>query len=416
MSVPSIPSVLDQHAVDASFLWQLRSMAITAPHYILADLAKLDRRVEAHLDGLRVAGEAGWQICREALTEGEAGEVFAAAVLALENGNSDRAVAILESGTKSPELARGLVSALGWLPSQQAEPHLTQLLTSPSPAFRRVGIAASAIHRKNPGPPIADALASTDAPLSARALRAVGELGLEDYLAEVRTRLADSDDGCRFWAAWTASLLSANSRALAILQAVAESNLPYREKALLLAIRRMDLPAATAWHLKLAQDPKLIRIAIIAAGAFGDPASIPWLMEQLKAPEFARVAGEAFTMITGVDIAFEDLDGEKPEDFEAGPTENAEDVELDPDENLPWPEPELIAKWWSAHQQEFQKGTRYLMGKPITVDWMWQVLRVGRQRQRAAAALELAIRKPGQPLFNVKAPGFRQQEVLGVRQ
>jgi hypothetical protein len=34
------------------------------------------------------------------------------------------------------------------------------------------------------------------------------------------------------------------------------------------------------------------------------------------------------------------------------------------------------------------------------------------QRQRAAAALELAILQPGQPLFEVRAPGFRQQQIL----
>ena len=85
---------------------------------------------------------------------------------------------------------------------------------------------------------------------------------------------------------------------------------------------------------------------------------------------------------------------------------------MDPDDNLPWPDPALIAKWWNAHQGEFQKGARYLLGKPITVDWLQQVLRIGRQRQRAAAALELAMRQPGKPLFEVRAPGFRQKQIL----
>jgi len=54
-------------------------------------------------------------------------------------------------------------------------------------------------------------------------------------------------------------------------------------------------------------------------------------------PELARVAGEAFTMITGVDIAYEDLEGAWPEGFVAGPTEDPEDenVAMDPDEDLP---------------------------------------------------------------------------------
>jgi uncharacterized protein (TIGR02270 family) len=131
-------------------------------------------------------------------------------------------------------------------------------------------------------------------------------------------------------------------------------------------------------------------------------------------PPLARVAGEAFTMITGIDIAYEDLEGEWPDGFEAGPTEDPEDdnVEMDADENLPWPNPELIQKWWSTHKGEFQNGVRYLLGKPISTEWLQDVLRNGRQRQRAAAALELAIRQPGQPLFEVRAPGFRQQQLL----
>jgi uncharacterized protein (TIGR02270 family) len=121
-------------------------------------------------------------------------------------------------------------------------------------------------------------------------------------------------------------------------------------------------------------------------------------------------------MVTGVDIAYEDLEGKWPEGFEAGPTENPEDdyVELDPDEDLPWPNPQLIQKWWGRHKSQFSSGARYLMGKPISPDHLQHVLRTGRQRQRAAAALELAMLYRGQPLFEVRMPGFRQTQVLGL--
>jgi hypothetical protein len=39
-------------AEEAAFLWLLRSNAIRQPHCALKDLAKLDDRFEAHLDGL----------------------------------------------------------------------------------------------------------------------------------------------------------------------------------------------------------------------------------------------------------------------------------------------------------------------------------------------------------------------------
>lgn len=76
-----INEIVSQHAEEAAFLWLLRSNAVSAPHYSLKDLAKLDGRVEAHLDGLRVAGEPGWELCKAGLGNEENGEVFAASVM-----------------------------------------------------------------------------------------------------------------------------------------------------------------------------------------------------------------------------------------------------------------------------------------------------------------------------------------------
>jgi uncharacterized protein (TIGR02270 family) len=412
-----VPEMLMRHSEEAAFLWILRDAATQQPHYSLSDLARLDSRVDAHIDALRIAGDDGWAICNESLRVEEAGEIFAAAVLAFESGQKNRIDTVVQSGTASPQLSGALVAALGWVTFLQVEPYITQLLATSSPLLRSLGIAAAAVHRQNPGPPLVSALAHADSFLKARALRTVGELGLGGLLNDVREHVSAREDYCRFSAAWSVTILSVDLTSLDILRSVTESNLPYREKALQVAVRRMDLPVANAWQKKLAEDPKQVRIAIIAAGAVGDPVKVPWLIEQMKDQENARLAGEAFTMITGVDIAYQDLDSDAPEGFVARPTENPEDenVEMDPDENLPWPNAEPIAKWWSAHQAEFQKGTRYLLGKPATADWMERVLRIGRQRQRAAAALELAILQPGRPLFNVKAPGFRQQQALGLR-
>jgi len=87
---------------------------------------------------------------------------------------------------------------------------------------------------------------------------------------------------------------------------------------------------------------------------------------------------------------------------------------MDPDEDLPWPEPDLIAEWWNKNKGSFQNGTRYLLGKPISEGQCQHVLRQGYQRQRAAAAIEMAMMHPGQPLFEVRAPGFCQQRLLGL--
>src|SRR6266487_150454 len=329
-----IPVVIEQHAEEAAFHWLLRDAAVCAPHYSLDDLAKLDNRLDAHIDGLRIAGEAGWEICQEQLGWEEAGEVFVSAVLAFESGHEPRMQAVLEVGSASRELSRGLVSALGWLPYQQAESSIQQLLTAESSDLRRIGIAAYAVHRQDPGQWLIDALSDSDLLLKARALSAVGQLGRVDLLPLVRSNLAADDDMCRFAAAWSAALLG-DMNAMVSLKAIAVLNVPYRERAVEVALRRMDLRDAHGWQRELAQTPDQIRLAVLGAGAIGDPASIPWLFEQVTIPEIARVAGEAFTMITGVDLAYEDLEGEWPEGFEAGPTENPEDenVDMDSDED-----------------------------------------------------------------------------------
>ncbi len=409
-----IAEIVSQHAEEAAFLWLLRSNAIDQPHYALKDLAKLDDRVEAHLDGLRVAGEPGWELCKAALGNEEAGEVFAASVMAFESGIDSRMQTVLETIEKTPALYGGAVSALGWMPFKQAAPHAELLAAVESPVRRLIGLAAFAVHRQDPGSALQEAIGSADPILKARAFKAVGELGKSNLLPLVKEHLAQDDLTYRFWAAWSGALLG-ESAAVSVLQRLAESGHLCREQACAMALRRMAVPQGQAWLKVLANAPNTLRLAVQGAGVIGDPAAIPWLMQMMADPIMARVAGESFTSITGIDLSYDDLDTDQPEGFEAGPTENPDDenVEMDADEDLPWPDPRLIEKWWATHRIEFRNGTRYLCGKPMAVDSLKEGLKAGKQRQRRAAAIELAMRQPGTSLFNCSAPGFQQQRLLG---
>ncbi len=375
MSFPVISSIVSQHAEEAAFLWLLRSNAVSAPHYSLKDLAKLDGRVEAHLDGLRVAGEPGWELSKAALGNEEAGEMFAASVMAFESGVEPRIQAVFEAIEKKPELYTGAISALGWMPFKQAAPHLQRLLASESPVHRILGLAAHAVHRQDPGAALKDALSYTDLSLKSRALKAVGELGKTNLLPLVKANFSIEDLTCRYWAAWSGALLG-ESAAIPVLQRFVESGHAKRESACAMALRRMSVEQAQAWMKTLASSPNTLRMAVQAAGVIGDPANIPWLIQQIGNPIMARVAGESFSSITGIDLAYDDLDADKPEDFESGPTENPEDenVEMDSDEDLPWPNPQLIEKWWFTHRLEFSNGTRCLLGKPMAIDSLKEAL------------------------------------------
>ena len=110
-----IQPIIEQHAEEAAFLWLQRDAAMREPHYSLKDLAHLDDRLEAHIDGLRIAGETGWEICKQALALNEPGEVFVAALLAFEGDAGQRVDEVVKVAIEAPENWRALISAVGWL-------------------------------------------------------------------------------------------------------------------------------------------------------------------------------------------------------------------------------------------------------------------------------------------------------------
>jgi uncharacterized protein (TIGR02270 family) len=413
MEALTIKPIIEQHAEEAAFLWPQRDAAIHEPHYSLKDIAHLDDRLEAHIDGLRIAGETGWEICKQALALNEPGEVFVAALLAFEGDDGQLVDEVLKVAIEAPENWRALISALGWLSDEDYQRWVPGLLTANDLSYRRLAIAASVIHRQNSTTALAAALDDPEPNFQARALRAVGELKRRDLLPALQQKFKSDDPACQFWATWSAVLLG-DKTALDVLKTFATADSAFLEQALQIMLRVMDVPSSTKWLSDFTQSPEVLRHAVLGAGIIGDPMYIPWLINLMTVPEVSRVAGEAFSMITGVDLAYDDLDGEWPEGFEAGPTENPEDedVAMDSDEDLPWPEQSLIQDWWEKNKNNFRVGARYLVGKPISVEHCQQVLNTGFQRQRLAAALELALLRKDEPLFNTSAPGLRQQQLL----
>jgi uncharacterized protein (TIGR02270 family) len=416
-STSSIPTVVQQYADVAAILWLRRDRAVGQPHYSLADLAKLDDQLEAHIDGLRIAGDLGWQVAAEGLRWEEPGELFTAGVLAWESGDARRVRAVIAAAAESSECARALVSSLGWLSVQTAAPHIERLLGSSSALSQRVGVAACVAHGHDPGDALEKALTIDDAALRARALRAIGELGRCDLQLAARDAFRSSDEQVRSASAWTLARCGNEPLAAVALQEAVERQAPDQGRALAIVLRRMDPAEATRWLTRLAQNSKSVRQAIVGAGVVGTCDAVPWLLEAMADPRWSRVAAEAFVMITGVDLATARFESKRPVGFTGGPTDDPADdnVEMDPDENLSWPDTPRLAAWWEKYRGEFVAGTRYLCGRPLDEPWLETVLRDGLQRQRAAAALELALLRPDQPLFNVRAPGHRQQQWLESR-
>jgi uncharacterized protein (TIGR02270 family) len=411
-----IPYIVEQHAEEAAFLWLLRHAAVHEPHYSLKDLAELDERVEAHIDGLRVAGDYGWEVCKNNLELGEPGEVFIAGVLALEADDSRRLTAVYDVVQQIPETASALISAFGWVDPKQLQGKVNGLLISQVPLWRRIGVAACAIHRVDAGDHLKRLLIDEDADVCARAAKAVGELGREDLKPLLLKSLAVEHGAAQLWSAWAAVLVGDKGSALNCLRNYGLKQNSYRPLAMQALLRRTDLGSAKEILGALARSEETLRYAIQGVGISGDPSYIPWLIKQMDNTEVARVAGESFESITGVDLAYDDLEGDWPEGFEAGPSEDPVDpnVWLDEDEDLAWPRVKLVSRWWSDNKSRFQPGCRYLLGEPLSQLQCQKILISGKQRQRQAAAFELALMRPRNTLFETRGKGKDQLAVLAT--
>ena len=410
-----IHEVVAQHAEMAAFLWELRGMAVASHHYTLVDLAELEDRIEAHLDGLRLAGEPAWEILLSALASKEPGAFFAAAVSTIEARDVPGFAAVLDATEEEAAPVDGIAGALAWAAPADALAMVKPMRTGEQPmTLTRLALGAAVAHRWEPGPLVDGALFGRHEELRAPALRAVGELGLADLAEELRGAWESDDAEQRFWSAW-AGARHGLAGAAEVLWAIVRDSGPFAELAADCAARTSPPAEARRQIEAFATWPGLERACLSAAGALGDPALLPWVIDRMADVPLARLAGEAFSRITGAAIQGP-LRAPPPPDHQPGPTDDPRDsnVKMDPDTQLSWPQAGSARALVAAQRGRLATGMRLVDGTPIDEVALGRVLRTGGQRRRAGAAFELGLRAPGRPLFDVTARAGRQAAKLGA--
>jgi uncharacterized protein (TIGR02270 family) len=407
-----IPAMIQQHAEDAASLRNTRAFLVRAPHVKLHQLQRLDERLAAHLDGIAVGGDAGRDLCIAALETPSRGAMFAATVIALETRDGELLRKLLAVAEAEPQARSGLAAGFGWAPAASLRGVTTELLASAHPFQRDIGLSACAMHDVSPGTPLEAALAG-DAP-SAVAMRVAASLGQAQALPACLRAATDGAPEHRFTAARAAVLLGERDIAIRVLSALSQAPGPHRAEALTLLVKLLAPEQTHALLKSLSQDPASMRTLIRGTGATGDSHYVPWLIKQMAEPRLARLAGEAFSMITGLDLAHLDLDRKPPEGEVFGPDDDPADAEvaMDEDDGLPWPDATKIGAWWQAHGSRFKPGVRHFVGEALSPAHCLSVLKTGFQRQRIAAAEHRCLLQPGTPLFNVAAPSWRQSRLL----
>lgn len=399
--------IFERAAIDAPFLWSLRSLAVDQPHYTLADLAELEQRLDTQLDLLMSSLELGWEVCLAALDNKQAGEAFVATVVAMRMRDVKNIQIAIEAGVSEPAMFKGAVSALGWLPAPLVQPWIERFLRGKDLRHKYLGIVACSVRRDDPGEALNDILSRSDCrqhvPLYTRALRLVGELRRQDAMPILQANIKSEDPHCVFWSSWSAVLLGQRGAVNHLKSFVLHPGALQR-RAIDIAFRVLPVDQGREWISLMAKDPANARAVIQATGELGDPHAVNWLIAKMSEPSLARAAAEAFTFITGIDLEQQALIAPPPGAL-PGPNDDPadENVRLDEDEHLPWPDVDKVQSVWRTQGQQFLVGRRYFLGKTPTPDWLKHILLHGSQRQRHAAALELALVDANTRLLNTRA-------------
>ena len=202
--------MFDRGAVDAAFLWLLRSIVIDQPHYNMADLAELEQRLDAQLNLLMSSLDLGWAACESALALQQPGEAFVATVIAMRSHDIEKIQTAIQTSLVGKQTIKGLVSALGWLPTEIAQPWTKRLLNGKDMNHKCLGVAACSVRREDPGELLNAIFKREDCrqhlPLHARALRLVGELRRQDLMPVLQQSISSKDPTLAFWATWSAVL------------------------------------------------------------------------------------------------------------------------------------------------------------------------------------------------------------------
>jgi uncharacterized protein (TIGR02270 family) len=427
-----VSAVLTQHIDEAVMLRHVRACLLAAPHVELHRLCRLDERAEAHLDGVAVGGAQGLSVLDAILETPSVGTMFVVTVVALRSRHERMLTRLVAIATALPEVQRGFTSALGWVSAEDLQGTVRALLGSNTPSHRAWGLAACSMHRFDPGPLLAQATRDANPVLRMRAWRVVGQSGRRDLADAARQAVAQPElaptptlaladpQAERRAAAWALSLLGEGQE-----ERVREALLaPEPGKALpcLDAHRLATIAAPLGWGrdqvralaLQAESSPPHKRRMMRLAGWVGDVQVIPWLIHHMADDIWARLAGEAFSLITGADLALLDIERKPPEGVDFGPNADPEDedVAMDEDDSLPWPDQAKVQTWWQTNARRFTPDQRYFAGELPSPTHCIHVLQTKGQRQRIQAAEYLCLLRPGSKLFPVAAPAWRQQRWL----
>jgi uncharacterized protein (TIGR02270 family) len=288
------PEAVRQHVELAAFLWAQRDTLSLDDPADAGTISEIDQRVEANLDGLRIAGSAAWPAIDTVIKDfHDKGELFVAGWMAVEQSDPQRLDKVVELAHQFDQ-PRGVVGALAWHKAPKIGPLLRDWLGDRDGFKRYLGVAACAEHRVDPKQWLERLVRDPDPRVRAITLKLAGMLARADLVADLRDALDADDRSVRLWAGWGLTELGRGGFASAALREAAVAGGPDALFALRAAVKAGPETDVRAWMGGLMQTPETAPVAVRGVGMLGARSVLPWLIERMREPSVAVPAVAAF--------------------------------------------------------------------------------------------------------------------------
>ena len=416
IKTPYALPIWKQLITDAPFAWHQRNEATQGLQFTLPDLVHSDQTLEAYLDALRIAKQAGACLHKDLNFE-DWGAVFIGIVLGLRFEDEellDTASAVIGEDL---DRAEELEHAIRWPLTRITNERIVQWQTHENPAIRRAAVGAlyadanpEIVHNQ-----LQYQLHMESHPIVlARLLEIAGNQRHAVWNDDIAKLYQVESLDVQFHAI-RAGVLLGDRKAFSYLNQVAREEGPYRAEALELYLRAGKPEETKPFLTEILQTRLSPHLQCQCVAWAGYPEFVPFLIRAMAEPLYARTAGYAVSLLSGVDIMEKDLDWEFSENDreQLNTSESQREVYRPADEgDWPWPAPQKIQAWWEQKTSEIVLGIRYLAGYPITQPHLDNILLSGTQPQRQAAALERSLSRRTLPVFDIKAYAPWQQQRL----
>jgi uncharacterized protein (TIGR02270 family) len=411
-AIPIRWDIVEEHLDEAGFLSGLWENALVAPEYTLAEVAQgPEERLLAHLDGLVVGGS---KVAERLLVPGLGGDdpalVLASAWALLLSEEGDQAGVVIEKlAGGEPEQVAAIGRAFQLALREDVPARLVPLLAGCAADSRAAVLDVLALRRADAAGPLEPFVGAPDQTVRCAGLRLARALphrlaphALEPFLT--------GDDPVERDLAIAAGLVCGARSAWATCERIVRDGGPaWDVPALLYALSgETDLGPLLA----ALDDPERAKAALFALGFTGNVAAAEAAAARLGDEDLGKLAGEAFTAVTGLALAGQLARPPEPWDPDA-PEEDDEEEDAGPVAQLPAPDPAPVLAWWEKARKSFDPAARLLGGVPWSVEALLGALETASMRRRPALALDLAVRTRGAARVEVRALARRQ--VVEVR-